>query len=293
MTPTEWQAAGASFLYRKQYEIFYREAGEGEILLLLHGFPTASWDWWKIWDALAGEYQLLAPDFIGFGFSEKPRGYNYSIHDQADLVEELLRLKGHRRFHILAHDYGDTVAQELLARHNARARQDDASLSLQSLVFLNGGLFPETHRPRPIQKALLSPIGILLTPFLSRKKLRATFHEIFGPDTPPTEAEIDAFYSLIQYKGGRRVFHRLIRYMRDRVRHRERWVTALQEAEIPIRLIVGAEDPISGRHMVERYAELIPGSDRVLLEGIGHYPQTEDPGRVLEKYREFRAVLGA
>ncbi|MEM6698837.1 MAG: alpha/beta fold hydrolase, partial [Bacteroidota bacterium] len=81
-----WKASGKNFQYKNQFNIFYQEEGQGEAILLLHGFPTASWDWNKIWKSLAVDYQLIAPDFIGFGFSDKPRKYNYSILDQADLV---------------------------------------------------------------------------------------------------------------------------------------------------------------------------------------------------------------
>jgi len=89
------------------------------------------------------------------------------------------------------------------------------------------------------------------------------------------------------------VMHRLIRYMPERVRQRERWVTAMQRCDVPLRVVDGAADPISGAHMVARYRELIPTPDTVLLEGIGHYPQVEAPERVLEHYFDFRARLAA
>jgi pimeloyl-ACP methyl ester carboxylesterase len=57
---------------------------------------------------------------------------------------------------------------------------------------------------------------------------------------------------------------------------------------MPLRFINGAADPLSGAHMVERYEELIPEPDTVLLPGIGHYPHTESPGQVLRHYLDFR-----
>jgi pimeloyl-ACP methyl ester carboxylesterase len=65
----------------------------------------------------------------------------------------------------------------------------------------------------------------------------------------------------------------------------------MQQGGVPLRLIDGAVDPISGAHMLARYRELIPAADTVLLEGIGHYPQTEAPGQVLEHYLDFRRAL--
>ncbi len=285
-----WQKSGKFFNYQGQHRIFYQDAGAGEAVLLLHGFPTASWDWHKLWPDLARRFRVLAPDLIGFGFSDKPRSYPYSIPDQAELVENLLRQEQVEAVHVLAHDYGDTVAQELLARWLDRDQARQPGLRLLSMTLLNGGLFPETHRPRPIQRALISPFGALLRPFLTKAALRKNFHAIFGKNTPPTEPEIDAFYALMTHNGGVDIFHRLIRYMRERRRRRARWVGALQNAALPLRLIAGAADPISGRHMAERYAALVPHPDVVLLDGIGHYPQIEAPEQVLAHFLAFLAV---
>ena len=87
--------------------------------------------------------------------------------------------------------------------------------------------------------------------------------------------------------------HRLIRYMPERRVQRERWLTAMQRGEVPLRLIDGGVDPISGAHMLARYRELVPNPDCVLLENIGHYPQTEAPDAVLRHYLEFRTSMEA
>ena len=281
-----WHAEGRSFRHRG-HDIFYREQGSGDVLLLIHGFPTASWDWRPIWATLAARYRLIAPDMIGFGFSAKPRDYPYSILDQADLCEGLLESLDVGNAHVLAHDYGDTVAQELLARHNERETRGQSGLKLRSICFLNGGLFPETHRPRLVQKLLISPLGPLLVRFMGKRSFARSLSAIFGPKTQPSPEALRDFWQLVSADDGLRVFPRLIRYMSERRQYRERWVGALQQARIPLRVIDGPEDPVSGRHMVERYRELVPDPDTHLLEGIGHYPQVEDPQGVLDAYLPF------
>jgi len=87
------------------------------------------------------------------------------------------------------------------------------------------------------------------------------------------------------------VFPRLIRYMPERRRERQRWVGALQRASIPLKLIDGGADPISGSHMVERYVELVERPDVTVFDDIGHYPQVEAPDRVLRAYLDFRANI--
>ena len=286
MNLEEWRAAGHYFTY-KQHQIFVNESGSGETLLLIHGFPTASWDWQQLWPALTQRYHVLAPDLLGFGFSDKPRNYPYSILDQANMIEALLQHKNVERVKIISHDYGDTVAQELLARFNTRQSKGEKGLEIKHLCLLNGGLFPEVHRPLLVQKILMSPVGFIVGRLFNRAKLGKNFKRIFGPNTQPTEAELDDFWTLVAGNGGRYVFHLLIRYMAERVQYRDRWVGALQETKIPLRFINGLADPISGAHMAERYKELIPNPDVVVLEEIGHFPLIEAPKEVLQHFLAF------
>ena len=294
MTLNEWKAIGHYFTY-KQHQIFINESGSGETLLLIHGFPTASWDWYRMWPHLIKDYHVIAADFLGFGFSDKPRNYPYSILDQADLLEALLREKGIERVHIISHDYGDTVAQELLARFQERAQKGETGVEIRSLCLLNGGLFPEVHRPLLVQKILMSPLGFIVGRLFNRAKLGNNFKNIFGPNTQPTEAELDDFWTLVGGNGGRYVFHLLIRYMAERVQYRERWVGALQATKIPLLFINGVADPISGQHMVDRYRELISQPRVVELKDIGHFPLIEAPQAVLEHFLGFvgRSEKGA
>ncbi|MGH8061050.1 MAG: alpha/beta fold hydrolase [Pseudoxanthomonas sp.] len=281
----EWLAKGHRFQHEGR-SIFYRDEGTGPVLLCVHGYPTASWDWHRIWPLLAGRYRLVAPDMLGFGFSDKPRDFGYSIAGQATLHENLLASLGIEEVHVLAHDYGDTVVQELMARHQERLRSGAPGLRLRTVCLLNGGLFPETHRARPIQKLLRSPLAPLLLRLFNKRAFRRSFLPVFGAGTQPDDVELARFWMLIEHNGGRANMGRLLHYMGERKRHRERWVGALADASIPLRLIVGMDDPVSGAHMVERYRELVPDADVVELLGIGHYPQWEVPERVAE------AVLG-
>ncbi len=282
-----WQEAGQAFLY-KGHRIFFRHAPHANVsapvLLLLHGFPTSSWDWLKVWASLAERFTLIAPDMLGYGFSAKPNAHEYHIADQADLVEALfshLQL-AKPRTHILAHDVGDTVAQELLARTLERDK-----LNIDSVCFLNGGLFPETHRPRMIQRLLLSPLGSWVAQRMTRAKFGAAMIGVFGKATPPSEDELDSFWQLATHNEGLLVYPRLIRYMNERRQFRARWVGAMQQSRVPLRLIAGSDDPVSGAHMIARYRQLIENADVVGLRGIGHYPHMEAPELVVQAFFAF------
>jgi len=281
-----WRKCGQDFVFRGR-TIRYWVAGQGEPLLLIHGFPTASWDWHYLWQPLAQHNQVIACDMLGFGDSAKPLDHGYCLLEQADLQQALLEhLRVEQPVHVLAHDYGDSVAQELLARHY------EGRFQMASCVFLNGGLFPETHRPALVQKLLLSPLGWMIGRAFGRNALADSFSQIFGPDTRPSESALDDFWSLINCNDGTRILHKLIAYVPQRRRLRDRWVGAMQRGEVPLRVIDGEVDPISGAHMVERYQQLVPHADTVVLANIGHYPQIEAPVQVLRHYQVFRDRLG-
>lgn len=256
-------------------------------LLLIHGYPTSSWDWTFLWDDLKRHFRLAALDMLGFGLSEKPRDIYYAIAMQADFQEALLAHLGAGAAHVFTHDYGVTVGQELLARHNEGA----LSFEIRSMAFLNGGLFPEQHRARPIQKLGLTPLGFLLGLMLTKDRLRRSFDEIYGPDTKASDEEIAAHWAMISANGGKHVLHKLLSYIPQRRANRERWVGALKAARTPLRLINGGADPVSGAHLYRYYKEEAPNADAILFETIGHYPHTEAPKRTLAAFLEFHHKL--
>ena len=284
-SPSSWQKSGkfGDFLGR---EIFVIEANRAtkDTVILLHGFPTSSYDWAAIWNRLAEDYHVVALDMLGFGISEKPYPHTYSIIEQADIVDSVVKALDVSSAHILAHDYGDTVTQELLARDNDGL----LSFNIRSTCFLNGGLFPETHQALLIQKLLLSPLGPLVNKLTNKKRFDKSFSSVFGPNTKPSERELQIYWDFINLRDGRHIFHSAITYMTDRKNNRSRWIHAINAAKGPIALINGSCDPVSGAHMVARFKELSGEPDYLLeLPEIGHYPQVEAPEAVSEAYLEF------
>ena len=280
----KWQAS-ARWHRHADHAVAYYTAGSGPALLLLHGFPTAAWDFHHQWEALAQHFQVISFDMLGYGFSDKPADYSYSCCDQADIAEEISGALDIASCFVLAHDVGDSVCQELLARQI----QGTQKLSLDRVLLLNGGLFPEQHRATDFQKALLGPNADQIAALVTREALENGLAALLGKDTRPGKETFDALWQLISYQSGTKRFPQLIRYIEERREQRDRWVGALQKSPVPIRLVDGAEDPVSGRHMAEYYCELIPNPDVHLLEGVGHYPQLEVPQIILDQALRYFA----
>lgn len=276
-----WRDAG-EFITIHGRRIYCHRAGAGPKLLLIHGFPTSSFDWAPMWPMLTSRFEVLAFDLLGLGFSAKPRGHRYHVHEQADLAEAVAHHHGWSDAFVLAHDYGDTVAQELLARNSP-----NAALRILRACLLNGGLFPETHRARAIQKLLASPLGTGLVGLMSRRGFARSLNALFSPTRPLSATAIDEYWTLLQHEQGIHAVPSLLGYMAERRGERARWVGALQAVDTPLRLICGALDPVSGLHMAERYRELVPRADVVVLDDVGHFPQLEDPERVFAAVTAF------
>src|SRR5262249_20352446 len=83
-TLDDWRAGGGWFEWRG-HRIFTRVEGSGDPLLLVHGFPTASWDWSRVWSALTARFRVITLDLIGFGLSAKPQSFDYTVLAYADL----------------------------------------------------------------------------------------------------------------------------------------------------------------------------------------------------------------
>lgn len=277
-----WRRSGTSFDYQG-HDIYVRRGGNpaAPVLVLIHGFPTASWDYAPLWEALIQRWRVLTLDMLGFGYSAKPLAHRYSILDQADLFEAFLRAEGVSNYHVLAHDYGDTVAQELLARQSDSPR-------LRSVCLLNGGIFPEAHRPLLTQRLLSSPLGPLVARLSTRATFAASMRRIFSTSRPPTTDELDGFWTLVTHGNGRAVLAPVSHYRLERRRRRERWIGALETTNVPLRLIAGMADPIAGATTARRFRELVPHADVVELADVGHWPQIEAPTQVLKAYDDFR-----
>jgi pimeloyl-ACP methyl ester carboxylesterase len=269
-----------------QRTIFLRRLGSGSPMTLLHGFPSSSHDWAKVAPALAERHALLMPDFLGFGASQKPPEHDYSLHEQADLVEAMWAHEGIGATILVAHDYAVSVTQELLARR----AEGKLAVELRAVHLLNGGLYPDLHRPQPTQTALLDPeqgprISELINEQLFVAGVAPTFADEFNASRDSAE-----MWGAMSRNDGQRITHRLIHYMTDRERHQARWVAALEQTDVPLSFVWGMLDPVSGAHMAQRIAERLPGAPLLAMADVAHWPQLEAPGRVSEALADPRSV---
>lgn len=276
---TAWQERG-ELLAVAGHELFVVDEGPADApaLVLLHGFPGSSFDWRLVVDALVARWRVLTFDFLGYGFSPKP-DQPYSLFAQADLVEALLADKGVDRAVVVAHDMGDTVAAELLARAN-EGPPSAGGVEWLACVLTNGSIFIDMAQLTAGQQALLAlPDEALDEPF-APEGLRAGLAASFPPAWAASD-ELDAIVWLNQVEGGDRLLPRLIRYIEERREHQPRWTAGLRDYPGPLVAAWGDLDPIAVAPMADRLGTLRQEAGHpvevVHWPDLGHWPSVEAP----------------
>jgi len=241
-------------------------------LLVLHGFPGSSFDWQQTLSELAQRRRVVLFDFPGFGFSDKPERYSYSLFEQTDVVEALCERLGLTCPHVVAHDMGVSVACELVARRQRKLLKHD----LASLMVMSAGVYDDLAKITTSQKVLLTPVGAAFGGLgigaVFRQQIARTLMR------PVEDDVIGAMWEQILYLDGHKRLSQLASYLRERTRFEDRWVSGLRTSEnLPLHLLWGNRDPTSSIHIAERLMHQIPGTELTRLLRVGHFPPIEAP----------------
>jgi pimeloyl-ACP methyl ester carboxylesterase len=267
----EWIAQCETLVTRRRHRLAFRSRGTGPTVALLHGFPTWSYDYAAVATDLARDHDVITLDFLGYGASDKPNPYEYSVAESADSVEDLMALLGLSSMHLVVHDYGGIVSQELVDRQLS----DRLPFGITTLTVLNCGIVYSAYRPTRLQKLLITPvIGKLLAGRINARMVRSGLSDVWGKSKLSDE-EFNDLWQGISLNNGHKLAHLLIRYNTERAHHHRRWEAALAAWKGPLHLIWGLDDPVSGRHVLDLATKVLPRAAVTKLDGIGHFPQVE------------------
>ena len=267
----EWIAECQTLVSRRAHRLAFRRRGTGPIVVLLHGFPTWSYDYSAVAIDLAIDHDVITLDFLGYGASDKPNPYEYSVAESADSVEDLIAFLNLSSAHLVTHDYGGIVGQELVDRQLS----GKLPFRITGLAILNCGIVYRAYRPTSMQKLLNTPVlGNLLARCVTAGMLRNGLAAAWGKSKLSDE-EFEDLWQGISLKNGHKLAHLLIRYNTEREYHHRRWEAALAAWKGPLYLIWGLDDPVSGRHVLEQATQMLPRAVVTELDGVGHFPQAE------------------
>lgn len=273
-----WRARGA-LLPLLGHEVFVIDEGSaaesGSTIVYLHGYPTSSHDVAPILPAMTAGHRFVAHDHLGFGLSAKPVDYSYSLLEQAEVALALWKARGITRAHLIAHDYGTSVATEILARRE----RIGIDIELTGVTLCNGSMHIELAGLRLIQVLLRGPLGPLVASLSSERVFARNMRKIVHDPAVFDDAEITTMWALLTAADGKARMPQLTRYLIERKRFWHRWIGALTRLDIPCHVLWGDRDPVAVPAIAEAVADECPTAELEWLTGLGHYPMVEDPDR--------------
>ena len=275
-TLEEWKSSGNEMVIGNQ-KVHFREVGnpENPTVVVLHGYPTCSFDFYKCLPLLAPHFHIVIHDHPGFGLSSKALSYSYSLIEQAEIALNLWKSLGIQEAHILGHDYGTSVATEILARSITGSEP----VKIKSYILGNGSMHIEMAKLLPIQRLLRSKFwGPLVAQVSSKKVFYRNMRKIWFDSEKCDVDELDILYGMLWVNDEkRRSFPIVSRYIDERYKFWHRWIGALKQTDKPIDLLWAQNDPVAIVEMAHKLHDEISDSQLVLIKDCGHYPMLEKP----------------
>ena len=264
------------------HRVGFRIAGQGPLIVLLHGITSTSDVWLEAMGRLAERYTVVAPDLLGHGRSAKPRG-DYSLGAYASGGRDLLGVLGFERGTVVGHSLGGGIALQFAYQFPEYCER--------LVLVSSGGLGKEVH---PLLRAAALPGAELVLPLIIRDwaigagSAVAGVLDRFGFSAGPDLAEAARGYASLADRGAREAFLHTLRAVVDLEGQRVNATDRLYLAErLPTLLIWGTDDPIIPIEHGRAARERIPESRLVEISGSGHWPQLDDPDRFVAELTEF------
>ena len=264
------------------HRVSYRTAGEGPVVLLIHGIAGSSQQWLDSMTLLAEDHTVVAPDLLGHRRSAKPRG-DYSLGAYAAGLRDLLVALDCSKATVVGHSLGGGIALQFAYQFPERIGR----LTLVS----SGGLGREVH---PLLRAATLPGSELVLPLISNDTVRNAGTAVsqmvgrFGFRAGPDIAEFARGYGSLADGDARQAFIHTLRAVIDHGGQRVNATDRLYLAEdMPSLIVWGRRDPIIPVAHAGIAHRGMPGSRLEVFDDSGHFPQLDDPMRFARTLSDF------
>lgn len=268
---------------KDQHRIYVREyAGDEPAIILMHGFPDNLHLYDRLVPFLSPPRRVIAFDFLGWGNSDKPRGYPYTSSSQLGELDSVIKQLAHKSAVLVAHDASGPPAINWALAHPERV----AGLVLLNTYYCR----MRTLRPpeaillfsTPVLRSVAVPISKMFRNFVFRRMFWWQVGRFFS-DPRVRDEYLPLLYSQFDAAPSTRpAFFGLNRDLPRTVRLGTENIQRLRQFRRPVRIIFGDADPYLNRGVARSFHEMFPTSDLFLLPGARHYVQMDDPERVAE-----------
>ena len=282
----KWRSEGQTVeLLGKQ--IWYHDQGPktDDAVFIVHGYPGSSWDFQGVVERIGPDTRTVVMDMRGFGLSEKPLDGNYqenfTLQLQADLYDALAQHLGLKTVLLVAHDMGQSVGLELMARFE----ESRTPFRIRHAILLDGSTLIDMIQPTPFQlEALNKPAVALPEDMAWDDIMKAPAPEAYSKESQAR----DDFNELITCQAhqiyinhGSRTIGAIVHYLKERKENFGRWSrTFFNFNHAPLSVIWGEQDPVAVIAMADRVKKERPVTDLYKYPDCGHWPSIEWPDRI-------------
>jgi pimeloyl-ACP methyl ester carboxylesterase len=296
----EWRNGGTELRWRSttaannghEVTVFSRRCGTpgAAALVLVHGFPTSSIDYFALAGELGSEFDMFVLDFPGYGLSDKPPApHVYSLYDDARLlVYAITQVWKLTEFRMLTHDRGSSVGMIAL---EMLAAQDPPAVPVD-LVLTNANIYLPLSNLTVFQTALLDPATGRDTAAATTPEMLAAGLGVstFIPRRTLEDPEIAALARCFAHNDGIRVLPDTIQYLNERAADETGWLEALSKNHVNTTLVWGIHDNVSPlrvpNYVWQTYLKNKPGRNRYwVVPGADHYLQCDAPAQLAQIVR--------
>jgi pimeloyl-ACP methyl ester carboxylesterase len=264
------------------HRVAYRQAGEGPVVVLIHGITSNSQTWNRVIPSLARHFTVIAPDLAGHGESDKPKG-DYSLGAHASGVRDLLLTLGHEHASIVGHSLGGGIAMQFSYQFPERCER----LALVD----SGGLGRDVSL---LLRAATLPGSEFLLPFLAATRLLDAGEGVgrllgrVGLRVRTDLEEMARGHATLSDGGARAAFVHTLRSVVEPGGQRVDASNRLYLAQhVPFLLLWGERDSIIPVSHARATHEKVPGSRLEVFERSGHFPQLDEPERFIDVLVDF------
>lgn len=244
MTADHWKSRGKFYTVSNKKIFVIDEGTSNDTIVILHGYPTSSFDYVRVLPELTKRYRVVIHDHLGFGFSDQPDSHTYSLIDQADIALNLWNKMGLKQVSILAHDYGSAVAKEILSRKNHNL----IPLKIKRIYLCNSSMKLEHLHLRNMDKLLKDKkLGGFIARLTSNsyQNLKRRFQKSSAKQESVNEYEITNVANKVDDTEAKKEIHLLSNFINERYTYWHRWIEALRESEIPVKIVWEKNDPVA------------------------------------------------
>ena len=259
-------------------------------LVLVHGFPTSSIDYFGLAGELSAEFDIYLLDFPGYGLSDKPpEPYVYSLYDDARLLAHAItQVWGLTQYRMLTHDRGSSVGMIAVGM---LAAQDPPAAPVD-LILTNANIYLPLSNLTAFQSALLDPATARATAAATTPEMLAAGMgaSTFMPRRTLEDPEIAALAKSFAHNDGIRVLPDTIQYLHERAADETGWLEALSTSDVNTTVVWGVHDNVAPlrvpNHVWQTYLKHKPGRNRYwVVPGADHYLQCDAPGQLAQIVR--------